>query len=76
MRKERHLKTIRERFGFNENLKDEKDIRKLMSEVVKKIETYKKYNYKKDNNFKFDLVKSMFDLDIQHKGVFLSKRIR
>ena len=70
MRKERHLKTIRERFGFNENLQDEKDIRKLTSEVVNKIETYKKYNYKKDNNFKFDLVKSMLDLDIQHKGVF------
>jgi hypothetical protein len=70
MRKERHLKTIRERFGFNENLKDERDIRNLMSEVVEKIQTYKKYNYKKDNNFKFNLVKSMLDLDIQHKGVF------
>ena len=70
MRKERHLKTIRERFGFNENLQDEKDIRKLMSVVVEKIQTYKKYNYKKDNNFKFDLVQSMLDLDIAHKGVF------
>ena len=47
MKKERHLKTIRERFGFNENLQDKRDIRKLQSEVVNKIREYEKYNYKK-----------------------------
>ena len=46
MRKERHLKTIQERFGINENLKDASAIRKLRKEIVSKIETYKKYNYK------------------------------
>lgn len=70
MKKERHLKTIRERFGVNENLQDKRDIRKLQSEVVNKIREYEKYNYKKDKNFKFDLVKSMLDLNILHKGVF------
>ena len=70
MRKERHLKTIRERFGFNENLQDENDIRKLRKEIVDKIREYQRYNYKKDRNFKFDLFQSMLDLDIQHKGVF------
>lgn len=69
-KKERHLKTIRERFGFNENLKDESDIRKLRKEVVDKIREYQKYQYKKDYHFKFDLVKAMLDLDIVHKGVF------
>lgn len=70
MKKERHLKTIGERFGFNENLQDEKDIRKLREEVVDKIQSYQKFQYKKDHNFKFDLVQSMLDLDIIHKGVF------
>ncbi len=70
MKKERRLKTIRERFGFNENLKDKSDIGKLRKEVVDKIQAYQKYQYKKDNNFKFDLVKAMLDLDIVHKGVF------
>ena len=63
MKKERHLKTIRERFGFNENLKDESDIRKLRKEVVDKIREYQESRYKKDYHFKFDLVKSMLDLD-------------
>lgn len=70
MRKERHLKTVPERFGINENLKDECDIRKLRKEIVDKIREYQRFNYKKDNNFKFDLVQAMLDLNIIHKGVF------
>lgn len=70
MKKERHLKTIRERFGVDLAFENKDSILAYQRELVEKIRQYRNYNYKKDNNFKFDLPKAMIDLGIDYKGIF------
>ena len=73
MKKNRHIKTLGERYDVDESFTNKDDILKYKSEIVQKIRQYENYNSKKaiknKTEFKFDIEQAMRDLFIDYKGV-------
>jgi hypothetical protein len=73
MKKNRHIKTLGERYGVDESFTNKDDILKYKSEIVQKIRQYENYNSKKaiknKTEFRIDIEQAMRDLFINYKGI-------